>query len=147
MDNKDELEKKSEKTEDSKYVEHKIENIIAARELEEKRRQADLEKKIKEDLDFRRDYYMSELERAYDRVPTEAYFKAEYEEITDKYNSLIDRMETLESEEELKACLDEFENYRRKKFDSKKVYNILLILFLLVIVGIVIATIIGVNNL
>ena len=35
-----------------------------------------------ENLDFRRDYYMSELEKMYDRIPTDMYYKSEYEQIT-----------------------------------------------------------------
>ena len=146
MDDNEQLEKNNSQAEDPNIVEHKIENIIATRDLLEQQRKEVFERKMEEDIDFRRDHYMSLLEKAYNMIPIDAYFKAEYEEIKEKYNSLIDRMEKLESKEELEACISEFEQYKSKKFDSKKVYRILFILFIIVVIGIVVGIIIGVNK-
>lgn len=122
-----ESEKKPETNQEK--VNHRIENIISAKENEEAREKRELEKKL-ENLDFRRDYYMSELEKIYDRIPAEAYCQLEYEQITDKYNSIIDKMEVAETEEEFKKLIKEFEHYRGKRFSEKTVYTVLLILFL-----------------
>ncbi|MCR5231131.1 MAG: hypothetical protein K6B64_00620 [Acholeplasmatales bacterium] len=152
MDNKDELEAKDENidsnneekepTTDLETVEHRIDNIVGAREMEEKRKQAEFLKKM-ENLDFRRDYYMSELEKMYDRIPTDMYYKSEYEQITNKYNEFIDKMEQLENDEDFKKLLNEFESYRKKRLSANKAYYFLAIFFTAILVGIVVYLIIA----
>lgn len=115
-------------------VNQKIENIKSARENQEERDKKELERKL-ENLDFRRDYYMSELEKKYNMIPQEQYCKEEYEQITNKYNSIIDRMEVAEKTEEFIELTKEFEQYKSKRLSEKVVYNVLLVLFLLALGG------------
>ena len=122
--------------EDPNYVEHKIDNIKNTRELEEKQKQAEFEKNM-QNIDFKRDHYMSELEKIYNRIPLGMYYKAEYEEITEKYNETIDEMETLTEDKDFLDAISRFEKYRAKKLPAKKVYLILAIFFTVLLVGIV----------
>lgn len=135
-ENKD-INEDSEETVLPEKAQHQLDSYIATKEQERKTKDA-IHKENMKNLEYRRWYYQNELQKAFDMIPAEYYYKAEYEDMETLCDKYMKKMDTLEKEEDFEALLKEFRRKTGKKLDSNKIITILLIGFFVLFIGFII---------
>ena len=115
-------------------IEQKIDNIEKSFDAESKREEAEFRENIK-DRTFRIKHYTYILDREYVSIPNDNFFSAEAEQITKKYKECKEKLQTLNTEEELKAVIDEFLAYKKSRVNAKVVGTILISSFAILFIG------------
>ena len=118
----------------SSLIENKIETIEKDKEAQEAKEKA-IFKKNMEKKDFRIDYYTKVLDREYITIPNDNFYSAELEQITNKYKECIEKLKTLDTEEELKSVIDEFLKYKKSRVNAKVIGVVLMTAFAVLFFG------------
>lgn len=111
-----------------------LESYVAIKETERKTKEA-LHNEAMKDLEYRRWYYQNELQKAFDMIPREYYYQAEYEDMDTLCEKYKKKMDSLEKIEDFEALLKEFRKKTGKKLDANKIITIILVAFLIVFGG------------
>ena len=126
-------------------IEQKIDNIEKSFDAESKREEAEFRENMK-DRTFRIKHYTYILDREYVSIPNDNFFSAEAEQITKKYKECKEKLQNLNTEEELQAVVDEFLAYKKSRVNAKVVGTILISSFAILFIGFILYCVLKGNN-